>query len=89
VSSANASVDPQHADTLTLELDDQYSGKLIAVLRTWTNLDATPGYVPVSFDVTPLVAAEFGSTVIVKFRAHESGDARTAFLVDDTSLRLS
>jgi hypothetical protein len=87
VDSTNASAQPQ--DTLTLELDDQYSGKRIAVLHTWSNHDATAGYVPVSIDLTPYVASEFGSTVIVKFTAHETGSAATAFLLDDTSFRLA
>ncbi|MFE0463289.1 Ig domain-containing protein [Kitasatospora sp. NPDC058965] len=87
VDSANTA--PDNRDTLTLELDDQYSGRQIAVLRTWSNLDATSGYVPVSIDLTPYVAAEFGSTVIVRFSAHEVGAAQTAFLIDDTSFHLS
>ncbi|GAA1934980.1 putative Ig domain-containing protein [Kitasatospora viridis] len=89
VDSTNTNTAPTAQDSLTLELDDQYSGKQIAVLKTWSNLDATNGYVPVSFDLTPYVAPEFGSTVIVKFTSHETGAAQTAFLVDDTSLRLS
>lgn len=88
VDSTNTAVDAAQQDTLTLELDDQYSGRRIGVLHTWSNLDATSGYVPVSLDLTPLVAAEFGSTVIVRFTAHESGGPRTAFLLDDTSFRL-
>ncbi|WP_370123428.1 Ig domain-containing protein [Streptacidiphilus sp. MAP12-33] len=88
VASTNTAGAIQQRDTLTLELDDQYSGRPIAVLHTWTNLDASGGYVPVSFDLTPAVAAEFGSTVIVKFTAHEADGARTAFLVDDASFRL-
>ncbi|MEU1628027.1 Ig domain-containing protein [Streptomyces sp. NPDC020096] len=87
VESTNASPQPQ--DTLTLELDDQYSGKRITVLRTWSNLDAASGYVPVGIDLTPYVAPEFGSTVIVKFTSHETGNAATAFLLDDTSFRLA
>ncbi len=87
VDSANRSTQPQ--DTLSLELDDQYSGQRIAVLHTWSNLDATTGYVPVRVDLTPYVAAEFGSTVIVRFTSHETGSAAaTAFLLDDTSFRL-
>ncbi|WP_236652357.1 Ig domain-containing protein, partial [Streptacidiphilus neutrinimicus] len=89
VAPTGAAAGPPSAATLTLELDDQYSGRRIAVLHTWTDRDATAGYVPVHVDLTPLVAAEFGSTVIVKFTAHESGDATTAFLVDDTSFRLN
>ncbi|MGF1431756.1 putative Ig domain-containing protein [Kitasatospora sp. LaBMicrA B282] len=87
VDSTNTAAQAQ--DTLSLELDDQYSGKQIAVLKTWSNLDATSGYVPVSIDLTPYVAAEFGSTVIVKFTSHETGSAQTAFLIDDSSFRLS
>ncbi|WP_269857540.1 Ig domain-containing protein [Streptomyces sp. RPT161] len=87
VDSTNTSAQSQ--GTLTLELDDQYSGKRIAVLHTWSNLDATSGYVPVSVDLTPYVAPEFGSTVIVKFTSHETGNAATAFLLDDTSFRLA
>ncbi|MEZ0089756.1 Ig domain-containing protein [Streptacidiphilus sp. EB129] len=87
VDSTNTSA--QSPDTLTLELDDQYSGKPIATLKTWTNADASSGYVPVSIDLTPYVAKEFGSTVIVRFTSHETGGAATAFLIDDTSLRLS
>ncbi|MFI9724039.1 Ig domain-containing protein [Streptomyces sp. NPDC052396] len=86
IASANTSRQPQ--DTLTLELDDQYSGKRIAVLRSWSNKDATQGYRPVSIDLTPYVAPEFGSTVIVKFTSHETGGAATAFLLDDASFRL-
>ncbi|MDH6132077.1 hypothetical protein P3T37_001462 [Kitasatospora sp. MAA4] len=87
VDSANTAATAQ--DNLTLELDDQYSGKQIAVLKNWSNLDASSGYVPVSIDLTPYVAPEFGSTVIVKFTSHETGSANTAFLVDDTSIHLS
>ncbi|GAA2153598.1 hypothetical protein GCM10009760_51500 [Kitasatospora kazusensis] len=86
---ASGNTAPAAQDTLALELDDQYSGKRIAVLRTWSNLDATGGYVPVSIDLTPYVASEFGSTVIVKFTSHETGSAQTAFLLDDASFHLS
>ncbi|PYC68191.1 hypothetical protein C7C46_29260 [Streptomyces tateyamensis] len=86
VDSAAAAAGP--GDTLTLELDDQYSGQQIAVLRNRSNLDASSGYVPVSIDLTPYVAPEFGSTVVVKFSSHETS-GQTAFLIDDNSFHLS
>ncbi|MGW3045464.1 Ig domain-containing protein [Kitasatospora sp. NPDC001159] len=75
-------------DTLSLELYDQWSGNYLATVKTWTNLDATNGYRPQSFDLTPYVAAEFGSTVGIKLVTH-STSGKTAFLVDDASVKLS
>ncbi|MDH6137135.1 hypothetical protein P3T37_006567 [Kitasatospora sp. MAA4] len=76
------------ADTLALELYDQYSGKYLATVRTWSNLNATKGYQLQSFDLTPYVAAEFGSTVGIKLVSH-STTGRTAFLIDDASVHLT
>ncbi|MDH6575473.1 Ig domain-containing protein [Kitasatospora sp. MAP5-34] len=75
------------ADTLSLELYDQYSGNQIATVKTWSNLDATNGYQQISLDLTPYVAAEFGSTVGIKLVSH-STTGNTAFLIDDASVKL-
>ncbi|MGK4584721.1 Ig domain-containing protein [Kitasatospora sp. HPMI-4] len=74
-------------DTLSLELYDQWSGNHLATVRTWSNLDATDGYRLQRFDLTPYVAPEFGSTVGIKLVAH-STSGRTAFLIDDASVKL-
>ncbi len=75
------------ADTLSLELYDQYSGNQIATVKTWSNLDATNGYQQVNLDLTRYVAAEFGSTVGIKLVSHSS-TGNTAFLIDDASVKL-
>lgn len=75
------------ADTLSLVLVDQFSGKQLATVRTWSNLDAGNGYQQQSFDLTPYVASEFGSTVGLQLVSH-STTGKTAFLVDDASVKL-
>ncbi|MGW3045490.1 Ig domain-containing protein [Kitasatospora sp. NPDC001159] len=75
------------ADTLSLQLYDQYSGNQIATVKTWSNLEATNGYQQVVLDLTPYVAAEFGSTVGIRLASH-STTGKTAFLIDDASVKL-
>ncbi|MDH6116227.1 hypothetical protein ABH930_007174 [Kitasatospora sp. GAS204A] len=75
-------------DTLSLELYDQYSGQYMTTVKTWTNLDATSGYQQQSFDLTPYVTKEFGSTVGIKLVSH-STSGKTAFLIDDASVHLT
>ncbi|WP_052440897.1 Ig domain-containing protein [Streptacidiphilus anmyonensis] len=76
------------ADTMSLVLYDQYTGNEIGVVKTWSNQDATNGYQLQSFDLTPWVASEFGSTVGLKLVSH-STTGQTAFLVDDASVHLT
>ncbi|MFE9426821.1 Ig domain-containing protein [Kitasatospora sp. NPDC006697] len=75
-------------DTLSLELYDQYSGNYIGTVRTWNNLNATKGYQLQTLDLTPFVSPEFGSTVGIKLVAHETS-GKTAFLIDDASVKLT
>ncbi|KAA2261566.1 hypothetical protein F0L68_15920 [Solihabitans fulvus] len=85
VATTDTATNPE--DTLSLELVDQYTGHTLATVRTWSNLDATKDYGFQSVNLTPYVAAEFGSTVAIKLVSHETS-GKTAFLIDDTSLRL-
>ncbi len=75
-------------DTLSLELYDQYSGRYMATVKTWSNLSATNGYQQQTIDLTPYVASEFGSTVGIKLVSH-STTGKTAFLIDDASVHLT
>ncbi|MFE2726950.1 M4 family metallopeptidase [Kitasatospora sp. NPDC059327] len=54
------------------------------VVATWSNLDATTGYVEKSVDLS----AYPGQYVDVRFVASEDLAARTSFLIDDTALTL-
>ncbi|MGW6919499.1 M4 family metallopeptidase [Kitasatospora sp. NPDC054939] len=64
-------------DKLTVQVGD-------TVLATWSNLDATTGYVEKTVDLS----AYAGRYVDVRFVGREDLSARTAFLIDDTALTL-
>ncbi|MGV9270502.1 M4 family metallopeptidase [Kitasatospora sp. NPDC003701] len=64
-------------DTLTVQAGD-------TALASWSNLDATTGYVRRSVDLS----AYAGQYVTVRFVGREDLAARTTFLIDDTALTL-
>jgi hypothetical protein len=57
----------------------------LTTLRTLSNLDARPGYVQYSSDVSSFA----GQTVSVTFDASEDSSLQTSFVVDDTSVATS
>jgi Zn-dependent metalloprotease len=58
------------------------SGGVTTTKATYSNVNATSGYVLKTIDMTPYV----GKTVTVKLTGTEDSSAATSFLVDDTSL---
>ena len=78
-------------DTLSLVAIDQYTGKPLGTVRTWSSAGATPGYQYESVDLTPFVnQVGFGTTIGLELVSNETGATpTTAFLVDDTSGRES
>jgi hypothetical protein len=70
-------------DTLTVSLTDA-SGGLLRSFHTYSNLDASAGYVYFqhSFDVS----AYAGRTVRVQFDSYQDSTNATVFLLDDVSL---
>ncbi|QRO01723.1 M4 family metallopeptidase [Archangium violaceum] len=70
-------------DTLVLQVRDT-SGEVLETLATWSNLDATLGYVQRSFDLS----AYAGQTIRVYLEGNEDAQNATSFYVDDFSLRV-
>ena len=66
-------------DKLTVQAT---SGGVTTTKATYSNANATAGYVQKTIDMTPYV----GKTVTVKFTGTEDSSLGTSFLVDDTSL---
>ncbi|MFF4406259.1 putative Ig domain-containing protein [Streptomyces sp. NPDC001404] len=65
-------------DKLTLQANSTTVG-------TWSNLDAKPGYVQKSVDLSSFA----GQMVTVKFTGTEDASAQTSFVIDDTALNVS
>ncbi|WP_257460262.1 M4 family metallopeptidase [Archangium lipolyticum] len=74
---------PEVRDTLVLQVRDT-SGEVLETLATWSNLDATLGYVQRSFDLS----AYAGQTIRVYLEGNEDEQDATGFLIDDFSLRV-
>jgi hypothetical protein len=70
-------------DTLVLQVLDT-SGEVLETLATWSNLDATLGYVQRSFDLS----AYAGQTIRVYLEGNEDEENATGFLIDDFALRV-
>ncbi|MCP3166622.1 M4 family metallopeptidase [Myxococcus qinghaiensis] len=70
-------------DTLTLQVQDT-SGTVLGTLATWSNLDATPGWVQQSVDLT----AYAGQTVRIFLEGRENASIATSFQLDDFALRV-
>jgi len=60
------------------------SGELLETLATWSNLDATPGWVQRSFDLS----AYAGQTIRIYLEGTENASLKSDFRVDDFSLRV-
>ncbi len=71
-------------DTLTLQIQDT-SGTVLGTLATWSNLDATPGWVQQSVDLT----AYAGQTVRIFVEGRENASVATSFQLDDFALRVT
>jgi hypothetical protein len=68
-------------DTLTVQILNS-SGAVLTTLATYSNLNAAPGYVQRSFNVS----AYLGQTITVKFIGAEDYTNQTSFVIDDTAL---
>jgi len=61
------------------------SGTVLGTLATYSNLNASSGYVQRSFDL----AAFKGQTVRLQFHGVENGSLATSFLVDDAAVTVT
>ncbi|MBN1204330.1 MAG: hypothetical protein JXB05_05345 [Myxococcaceae bacterium] len=68
-------------DTLSVQLQNT-SGIWVATLGSYSNLDASSGYVERTFDLTTYK----GQTLLLAFEAEEDAFYQSSFFVDDTSL---
>jgi hypothetical protein len=68
-------------DTLKAQVLNS-SGSVIATLGTWSNLNATGGYVKHTLDLS----AYAGQTIWINFNGSEDSSAQTSFVVDDVSV---
>ncbi len=68
-------------DTLTVQVRNS-SGTVLGTLATYSNLDATSGYVQKTFDLT----AYKGQTVQICLTGTEDASQQTSFVLDDVSL---
>ncbi len=71
-------------DTLTLQVRNT-SGTVLGTVATWSNLDATLGWVQQSVDLT----AYAGQTVRIFVEGNENASLATNFQLDDFSLRVT
>ncbi len=60
------------------------SGTVLATLATYSNLNATSGYVQKSFNLNGYI----GQTIQIRFYGTEDSSLQTSFLVDDTALNV-
>jgi len=78
-----------HIDTAETTKVTQYDKVTIkadgTTLATYSNLNAAPGYVQHSFDLSQFA----GQSVSLTFTGTEDGSLQTSFVVDDTSVNLS
>ncbi|NTX14550.1 M4 family metallopeptidase [Myxococcus sp. CA056] len=70
-------------DTLTLQVRDT-SGTVLGTVATWSNLDATLGWVQQSVDLTAFA----GQTVRIFVEGSENASLASSFQLDDFSLRV-
>ena len=68
-------------DTLKVQVLNS-SGTVLGTPATFSNLDASPGYVQHTYDLS----AYAGQTVTLKFTGAEDYEYQTSFVVDDTSV---
>ena len=68
-------------DTLKVQVLNS-SGKVLATLATYSNLDAAPGYTQHSFNLGSYI----GKAITVKFTGAEDYEKQTSFVIDDTAL---
>ncbi|QRK06319.1 M4 family metallopeptidase [Archangium violaceum] len=71
-------------DTLVVQVRST-SGEVLETLATWSNLDATLGWVQRSFDLS----AYAGQTVRIYLEGNEDATLGTSFKLDDFTLRVS
>ena len=71
-------------DTLTVTVRDA-GGNLLRTLATYSNRDASSGYLRRSFDL----GAFRGQTVRLQLHGVENGSRATSFLVDDATLTIT
>jgi hypothetical protein len=74
----------QANDVLTVTVRNS-SGTVLATLTTQSNLNASTGYVPKSFNL----AAYDGQTVRLEFVGAENSSKETSFFIDDTALNIT
>jgi len=60
-------------------------GSTTTNLGLWTNLDAAPGYVQRTVDLSRFA----GQTILLRFYATEDWSLQTSFVIDDTALTVS
>ncbi|TDB69917.1 M4 family metallopeptidase, partial [Micromonospora sp. KC723] len=68
-------------DTLKVQVLNS-SGRVLATLATYSNLDKATGYAQRSFSLAPYA----GQTVTLKFSGVEDASLQTSFVVDDTAV---
>jgi hypothetical protein len=68
-------------DKLTVTVRNS-SGTVLSTLATYSNLDATSGYVQKSFNLSTYA----GQTVTLEFVGAEDSSLQTSFFIDDTAL---
>ncbi|POX51316.1 hydrolase [Streptomyces sp. Ru71] len=71
-------------DTLKAQVLNS-SGTVLSTLATYSNLNASSGYVQRSFNL----AGYAGQTVTIKFTGTEGSTLQTSFVIDDTALSVS
>ncbi|PTL78734.1 S8 family serine peptidase [Vitiosangium sp. GDMCC 1.1324] len=71
-------------DTLTVQVQNS-SGTALATLATYSNLDASTGYVQKSFDLS----AYKGQTIRVYFKGVEDASLKTSFFLDDAAVSIT
>ncbi|MFE1383390.1 hydrolase [Streptomyces sp. NPDC058740] len=71
-------------DTLRVQVLDS-GGAVLSTLATYSNLNASSGYVQRSFSL----AGYAGRTVTLKFTGTEGSTLQTSFVIDDTSLTVA
>jgi PKD repeat protein len=71
-------------DTLKVQVLDS-SGKVLATLHTYSNLDHITGYAQHSFSLS----AYAGQKITLKFTGSEDYEYQTSFVIDDTAVNVS
>ncbi|MGH3862865.1 S8 family serine peptidase [Actinokineospora sp.] len=76
---------PAAIDTLDVQLTTQ-AGTVLQTLATYSNTDATGGYVKRSVSLTPHLRDRTGQTLAIRFVARENNGLATSFIIDDVTL---